>query len=142
MKVSLSAFFIGFMFGLGLLISGMLNPVKVQGFLDITGAWDPSLMFVMIGGIGISLIGLRLTGHMVKPLLTEMFHHPVSSQIDRPLILGAVLFGVGWGIGGLCPGPAIAVLGVAGADGLIFMICMCAGLYLGRVVSSAISSKS
>ncbi len=142
MKAAISSFIIGGIFGLGLLVSGMLNPAKVQGFLNITGLWDPSLAFVMVGGIGASLIGLRLTGHMLKPLFAELFHHPVARHIDTRLCVGAVLFGAGWGIGGLCPGPAIAVLGFAGTNGLLFVAAMLAGLYIGRKLLSPSAAKA
>ena len=136
MKITISSFLIGVLFGLGLLIAGMLDPAKVQGFLNITGNWDPSLAFVMLGGIGVSLVGLKLAGNMAKPVLAELFVQPVSQHIDRKLVTGAVLFGAGWGLGGLCPGPAIAVLGVAGMDAAIFMVCMIAGLVAGRWISA------
>lgn len=142
MKAAISSFIIGGIFGLGLLVSGMLNPAKVQGFLNITGLWDPSLAFVMVGGIGASLIGLRLTGHMLKPLFAELFHHPVARHIDTRLCVGAVLFGAGWGIGGLCPGPAIAVLGFASTNGLLFVAAMLAGLYIGRKLLSPSAAKA
>ena len=134
--VAISSFLIGLVFGVGLLIAGMSDPTKVQGFLDITGQWDPSLAFVMVGGIGVSLAGIRMTGKMVKPVLAELFNAPVSTHIDRKLIIGAVLFGAGWALGGLCPGPAIAVVGVAGIEGMIFMVCMIAGLVAGRWISA------
>jgi len=136
MKVTVSAFLIGVLFGLGLLVAGMLDPTKVQGFLNITGQWDPSLIFVMLGGIGVSLAGIQMTGRMTKPILAELFHLPTSKQIDRKLVIGAVLFGAGWAIGGLCPGPALGVLGVAGLDAAIFMVCMIAGLFAGRWISA------
>ena len=142
MKSAVTAFIIGIIFGLGLLVSGMLNPAKVQGFLDITGLWDPSLAFVMVGGIGVSLIGLKLTGHMIKPVFADIFHHPVSRHIDARLCIGAILFGIGWGIGGLCPGPAIAVLGFAGMEGIIFVSAMLIGLFCGRQFFSSTSSKT
>ena len=127
---------VGCIFGIGLAFGGMLDPSKVVGFLDIFGAWDPSLAFVMIGGIGVSLVGLKLAGNMAKPVLAELFVQPVSQHIDRKLVTGAVLFGAGWGLGGLCPGPAIAVLGVAGMDAALFRVCMIAGLVAGRWISA------
>ena len=136
MNITISSFLTGILFGLGLLVAGMLDPTKVQGFLDITGLWDPSLAFVMVGGIGVSLIGIKLTGQMVKPVLTEQFSQPVSQIIDSKLVIGAVLFGAGWGLGGLCPGPAIGVLGVAGVNAIIFVACMIAGLVAGRWISA------
>lgn len=134
--MNIASFLIGALFGFGLLLAGMLDPAKVQGFLDITGLWDPSLAFVMVGGIAVSFIGLRLAGNRTKPMLAEIFHHPMSQDIDKKLIGGSVLFGIGWGLGGLCPGPAIAVLGTHSPDSAIFVVAMLAGLYAGRRLMS------
>ena len=121
------AFIAGGLFGAGLLISGMTNTNRVQGWLDIFGAWDPTLVFVMGGAVGVSLAAFRWVLKQPGPVLASTFHTPVSRSIDRKLILGAGLFGVGWGLGGVCPGPAIASV-AGGAPGiLVFLVAMFAG---------------
>ena len=129
-KQSVGALAAGLVFGLGLSISGMINPVKVLGFLDLFGDWDPSLMFVMIGGLIVTFFGYRYSNKFSKPINDDSYHSPKSTQIDRPLILGAVLFGLGWGLAGLCPGPAIAGLVMANGKSILFVISMFAGFYL------------
>ena len=130
----------GILFGSGLTLSGMLNPSKVQSFLNIFGIWDPSLAFVMVGGIIMALIGYNLVFKMEKPIFSEEFNIPALSHIDQKLIGGSALFGVGWGIGGLCPGPSIAILSTNFYPAIIFTGSMCVGLYLGRWFESRISS--
>ena len=127
----MSALGIGAIFGIGLAISGMLNPEKVRGFLDITRLWDPSLMFVMVGGIAVTLIGFPLVLRRPKPVLAELFQLPSLTKIDRPLLVGAALFGIGWGLGGLCPGPALAALSIAFDQVALFVVMMLAGLWIG-----------
>jgi len=124
----------GILFGMGLALGGMLDPSKVTGFLDIFGLWDPSLAFVMGGGVIVSAIGYRLAISRGRPFLAETFQLPVSQLIDRPLVIGAALFGIGWGISGLCPGPAVASALLNPADGIGFVLFMIAGLTLGRVI--------
>lgn len=131
MKESISALLIGLIFGVGLAMAGMLNPAKVQGFLDITRLWDPSLAFVMVGGIGVAAIGFPLIKRRQGPVFGEKFHFPTMMKMDRPLLLGAAFFGIGWGLGGLCPGPAIAVLSLAFWPVVIFVTCMAVGLKIG-----------
>ena len=126
-----SAAIIGMVFGVGLAISGMLNPAKVQGFLDITRIWDPSLAFVMIGGILVTIIGYPLVLRRDKPILADLFQLPKLTKMDRPLLFGAALFGIGWGLGGLCPGPALASLSVNFGAVLLFVVMMLAGLWIG-----------
>ena len=130
----------GILFGFGLTLSGMLNPSKVQSFLNIFGIWDPSLAFVMVGGIIVALIGYNLVFKMEKPIFSEEFDIPNLTHIDLKLIGGSALFGVGWGIGGLCPGPSIAILSTNFYPAIIFTVSMCVGLYLGRWLESRISS--
>lgn len=125
----------GIIFGAGLAIAGMLDPAKVAGFLDIFGLWDPSLAFVMGGGVVVNAIGFALLKKRGKPLFAASFTLPALTHIDRPLVIGAVLFGVGWGITGLCPGPAVASALISPSDGIAFLVFMIAGLALGRVVS-------
>ena len=110
---TLSALLAGLVFGLGLIISGMANPAKVQGFLDLAGAWDPSLALVMAGAIGAAFLPFRLAGQRKKSWLGEPLHLPGTREITPRLVLGSLLFGIGWGLAGLCPGPAL-VLGYAG----------------------------
>ena len=130
----------GILFGFGLTLSGMLNPSKVQSFLNIFGIWDPSLAFVMVGGIIVALIGYNLVFKIEKPIFSEEFDIPTLNHIDLKLIGGSALFGVGWGIGGLCPGPSIAILSTNFYPAIIFTVSMCVGLYLGRWLGSRISS--
>lgn len=130
MNQSIAAFAVGIVFGLGLTLAQMVNPAKVLGFLDLAGNWDPSLVFVMGGGAGVAAIGYRLAWRRQKPLFAEMFHLPTRKDIDSRLIAGAALFGIGWGIAGLCPGPALAVLGLGHSGAVIFTLAMVAGFAL------------
>jgi uncharacterized membrane protein YedE/YeeE len=126
----------GLIFGFGLSLSGMLDPVRVQGFLDIFGKWDPSLAFVLGGAVIIAFIGVRLAGRLAHPAFDESFHMPTATAIDRPLILGSALFGIGWGLAGLCPGPALASLSLGLWQTGLFVIAMIAGMLLhDRVIS-------
>ncbi len=125
----------GLVFGLGLSLSGMLNPARVQAFLDIFGNWDPSLAFVLGGAVSVAFIGVRAAQHMGHPVLDDTFHLPTNQKIDAPLIIGSALFGLGWGLGGFCPGPAIASLSVAaltsGAPQVILcVVAMLVGMML------------
>lgn len=124
-------FLSGLVFGLGLVISGMANPAKVLNFLDLTGSWDPSLSFVMAGATLTAFVGYRLVWRLPKPALDPAFDIPKSRAIDTPLIAGAALFGVGWGIGGFCPGPAWTALPLMAPGALIFLPAMLAGLWVG-----------
>ena len=123
----LFALFIGLLFGAGLALSGMTSPAKVQGFLDISGAWDPSLAFVMAGAIGIGLVLFRVARRRLPP---------PSHRIDPALVGGSVLFGVGWGLVGYCPGPALTALGSLDPKALTFVAAMLAGTVLQRFVAS------
>ena len=131
LKQSLSALIVGVIFGVGLAMAGMLNPAKVQGFLNITGQWDPSLAFVMIGGIAVTAIGFAIIKKRTQPVFAEKFSWPQLVKLDRPLLIGSALFGVGWGLGGLCPGPALAVLSVAFWPAALFTAFMFMGLFIG-----------
>ncbi|MGC6472906.1 MAG: DUF6691 family protein [Parvibaculales bacterium] len=130
--VIFTGFICGAVFGLGLAVSGMLNPAKVSAFLDLAGAWDPSLAFVMGGGLAVNLLAFRLLQKRSAPLLADQFHLPQAARIDRRLIIGSALFGLGWALGGLCPGPAIAGLAYGSTDAVVFFVCMMAGLQLSR----------
>lgn len=120
----------GLVFGIGLIIAGMTNPAKVLGFLDIAGLWDPSLAFVMVGGIAIASIGLLVAKKRTLSFLGLQMRLPTSKHIDRPLILGGMIFGIGWGIAGICPGPALVLVGGGVFKGVIFVIAMIAGMAL------------
>lgn len=118
----------GTVFGFGLSLSGMLNPLRVQGFLDIFGNWDPSLAFVLGGAVLVTVGGVQIMKHMRHPLLSDTFEVPKKRQIDAPLILGSALFGFGWGLGGLCPGPALASLSMGSPHTILFVIAMLVGM--------------
>jgi uncharacterized membrane protein YedE/YeeE len=124
----LTAFIVGLVFGIGLIVAGMTNPAKVQGFLDLAGNWDPSLAFVMGGAILVGLVGFRIAGKRERSLLGEAIHLPTATAIDRRLVLGGLTFGVGWGLGGFCPGPALASLATGGIKPVIFTVAMLAGM--------------
>lgn len=130
MLKNLSALLAGLIFGLGLTISQMVNPAKVLGFLDLLGNWDPSLAFVMGGGLVVTFIGYRLVLRRPKPIADLNFQIPQKKEIDTKLAIGAVLFGIGWGLVGLCPGPAIAALTIGGTPALIFLAAMIGGMVL------------
>ena len=118
----------GLLFGYGLVVSGMANPAKVLGFLDVFGSWDPSLALVMSSAVGIGLPGFRLIAGRTRSAFGLPMQMPKSSAVDRPLIFGAALFGVGWGLAGLCPGPAIASLSLGAHGTLDFVPAMLTGL--------------
>jgi len=132
----------GLIFGLGLLISGMANPAKVQNFLDLAGAFDPSLLFVMAGAVVVTLVGYRLVLRAPKPVLTERFHLPAVKDIDARLVSGAALFGIGWGLSGFCPGPAITSLALLAKGTLVFVPAMLAGIALARLVVRATAPEA
>lgn len=127
-RSSLTAFLSGLIFGLGLLLAGMANPAKVLAFLDLAGSWDPSLALVMGGAIPVSAIGFYLTRQRSAPLFGDSFQVPTNRKLDKRLVLGALGFGVGWGLAGFCPGPALVALGSGSIKGLIFVAAMVAGM--------------
>lgn len=122
----------GLVFGLGLWISGMTDPARVLGFLDVTGAWDPTLVFVLGGAVGVTVIAFRFVLARKRPLLDHHFALPHARPIDRALLIGSALFGIGWGITGYCPGPAISSLATATTGVLAFVLAMIAGGLLAR----------
>jgi uncharacterized protein len=128
MPMLLASFLCGLVFGAGLLISGMTQPDKVLGFLDLFGAWDATLAFVMAGAVAVTATGFALARRRGSPLLAEKLRWPDRSDIDASLVTGAVLFGVGWGLVGLCPGPALVNLAGLSGPVLIFVIAMTAGM--------------
>jgi len=125
-----SAFLTGLVFGLGLLWSGMANPAKVLGFLDIAGAWDPSLMLVMGGAVAIGLVVFTLAKRRTHSLLGEPMRMPSKRQLDQHLVLGSLGFGIGWGLAGFCPGPALVAAGTLTPKALVFVAAMLAGMGL------------
>ena len=118
----------GLVFGLGLIVSGMADPAKVLGFLDLAGAWDPSLAFVMGGAVAVGAIAFALAGRRSRSWLGAEMRLPSARQIDPRLVTGSVLFGIGWGIAGFCPGPALAALGAGEAKAIVFVAAMLAGM--------------
>jgi uncharacterized membrane protein YedE/YeeE len=120
----------GAIFGAGLLISGMTQPAKVIGFLDVTRHWDPSLAFVMGGAVIVNAVATRLILGRSRPWFDRRFHLPSRRDLDAPLLAGAAIFGVGWGLAGLCPGPALVVAAAGSATGLTFVVAMIAGMLL------------
>ncbi len=126
----------GLLFGLGLAISGMTDPARVLGFLDIAGAWDPTLMFVLGGAVVTTFIGFRLVFARGKPLFAGGFQLPSKQELDAKLLGGAALFGIGWGLSGYCPGPAIASIGGLTVPLLAMLVAMVAGWFIARRLSS------
>lgn len=124
------AFLCGLIFGVGLLISGMANPEKVLGFLDLSQPWDPSLAFVMIGAIAVGIVGFALVKGKKKAFCGVPILLPANNTIDRTLVVGAILFGLGWGLAGICPGPALVLLGAGVGKGLLFILAMLVGMWL------------
>lgn len=120
----------GIIFGLGLLIAGMANPAKVSAFLDLAGAWDPSLVLVMVAAIGIAILPFTLLRKKTVSWSGAPLRFPQKTQIDWRLIGGSLLFGIGWGMAGICPGPAIVLLGAGIAKGAGFVLMMCIGMWL------------
>jgi uncharacterized protein len=121
------AFFCGFLFSVGLGIGGMMNPAKIAGFLDIAGNWDPSLAFVMAGGAGVNFILYQIAMKRKGPIWAKAFGVPHNRVVDKKLIAGAALFGLGWGLGGLCPGPALGSITYGHTTIYIFLLCMIVG---------------
>lgn len=127
----------GLVFGIGLIVSGMTNPAKVQGFLDLAGVWDPSLAFVMGGAILVGLFAFRAAGRRKRSLLGDAMCLPTATRIDRRLVLGSLAFGAGWGLAGICPGPALASLATGGTKFMIFTGAMLAGMVVFEVLERA-----
>jgi len=126
----LSALIVGILFGLGLTISRMIDPAKIIAFLDVTGRWDPSLLVVMASALAVSFVGYRVTLARAKPVFEPSFQLPTKTTIDRPLIVGSALFGTGWGLSGLCPGPAISAAALGNAAIYVFLFALVAGMFL------------
>ena len=142
MRTILSSYFIGVIFAIGLGIAGMTQPQKILAFLDIFGNWDPALAFVMAGALVVHLVLFRLIVKRKSPLFAADFQIPSRTDIDKRLFIGAAIFGVGWGLGGYCPAPAITALVGFSDRPLIFVISMIAGMLIFRFVSSKMSVKT
>ena len=125
----------GLLFGAGLAISGMTDTRVVLGFLDITGAWDPSLMFVMVGALAITVPGFWLAKKRSKPVLSDEFHLPATCAIQAKPLIGSVIFGIGWGLYGYCPGPALASLSTLNWQPLLFVAALAVGVYLEKALT-------
>ena len=118
----------GLVFGIGLIVSGMANPAKVLGFLDLAGAWDPSLAFVMGGAIGVGVVAFAVAARRSRSFIGEAMVLPKASVVDRRLVIGSLVFGVGWGLAGFCPGPAVVALGMGQGRAVLFVLAMLAGM--------------
>ena len=126
--ITLGAFFAALVFGIGLIVSGMFNPAKVLGFLDVAGAWGPSLALVMAGAVVVAAVAFHFAGKRKVSLLGTPMQLPAGRRIDRRLLVGSTLFGVGWGIAGYCPGPVLVALGMGEGKAVVFAIAMLAGM--------------
>lgn len=138
----LFALLAGMLFGLGLIISGMSDPSKVLGFLDITGIWDPSLAFVMGGAVLVGSLIFPYASKRTQSILGEDMHLPIAKQIDRRLVFGSITFGVGWGLAGYCPGPALASLALGDLRPWIFVSAMLVGMGLFELIEQRISKTA
>jgi len=128
----------GVIFGAGLTLSDMVNPARVLNFLDVAGTWDPTLMFVMAGGLAVTTLGYKWIFRRNSPVADDRFHLPTGRQIDLPLVGGAALFGVGWGLAGICPGPALADLVTLQPKVLLFVAAMLVGMIAASILRSRI----
>jgi uncharacterized membrane protein YedE/YeeE len=135
-------FVIGLIFGLGLVVSGMSDPAKVLNFLDLAGTWDPSLAFVMGGAVIVTFIGYRIVLQRKAPIFDTKFHVPTRTDVDARLIVGPALFGIGWGLGGFCPGPALTAIGLGAPGTLMFVPAMLVGMWVARLMSDARSRST
>ena len=131
----------GLLFGFGLALAQMTNPLKVLGFLDMTGNWDPSLLFVLGGAVGVTVVSFHFILRRSAPLFEPSFHLSSKKNIDRSLVVGAALFGIGWGISGYCPGPAITLLAVNNRETILFLPAIVAGILLHRLFASKIGQR-
>jgi len=132
----------GALFGVGLPLSGMTAPRKVLGFLDFAGQWDPSLVFVMAGAVGVHFVAYRLIRRRARPLFAESFAVPAQGRIDPRLLVGSALFGIGWGLAGYCPGPGIASLGSGTVQAVVFVAAMLAGLLIGKQIEGQLQRRA
>lgn len=138
----LSALLVGLVFGVGLIVSGMSNPAKVIAFLDISGSWDPSLAFVMAGAIAFGIPGFAYVKRHHNSLLELPVQLPAASQVDKKLLLGSLMFGVGWGLAGICPGPALVLIGSGFVKGFWFAMAMGIGMILFEVLQKVLQTSN
>lgn len=134
MKQTFTAFISGLLFGLGLILAGMANPAKVLDFLDLTGAWDPSLAFVMLGAILVGSVAFAVAAKRPSSLLDLTMHLPTTKHLDKRLVIGSMAFGAGWGLAGICPGPALVLVGAGNSKGILFAIAMIVGMGLFELI--------
>ena len=127
----------GLVFGLGLAVSGMTHASKVLGFLDVTGNWDPSLLLVLAGAVAVTVVAFRFILHRRAPVLEDKFKLPTARRVDARLVVGAAIFGIGWGISGYCPGPGIALLAAPGWETWVFIPAVLLGAFLHRASTSS-----
>lgn len=137
MRTAITSLAAGTLFGAGLALGGMTDPARVRAFLDLFGNWDPTLAFVMGGAVIVMAIAWRLVPRMAEPLIADEFHLPTKSDLSPRLIGGAALFGIGWGIAGLCPGPGIAALAIAPVSAAVFVVALLAGMAAVRLFEGA-----
>lgn len=130
----LVSYLIGLIFGVGISISGMANPAKVVNFFDFAGIWDPSLAFVMGGALAVTFVGYRIVFGRKSPLMASSFHLPTRRDLDMPLIGGSVMFGVGWGLAGFCPGGALPAIGTGRSEVFIFLAALIAGIFIANAL--------
>jgi uncharacterized membrane protein YedE/YeeE len=134
MKSRVTEFLVGLLFGVGLILSGMTDPSKVLGFLDLAGLWDPSLAFVMGGAIAVGAVAFAVAGKRTRSVLGGAMHLPTARHIDRRLVLGSLLFGAGWGLAGFCPGPAIVSAAAGQPKAMAFVLSMLVGMWIFEVL--------
>lgn len=137
MKRNAVAFGTGALFAVGLAVSGMTKPSKIAGFLDVAGAWDASLALVMLGAVAVHFVAFRLIMKRRSPLFDAKFHVPTRKDVDVRLVLGAALFGIGWALGGFCPGPGLVSAGGGSLGGIVFVVGMTAGMLVEQAVARA-----
>lgn len=137
----LVAAFAGLVFGAGLTLSGMVNPAVVLGFLDLTGSWNPALLFVMVGALAVAVPGYQLLKGK-RPVLAEAQAVPTRTDVDKPLLLGAAIFGLGWGLAGICPGPALTMLAIKPATAALFIVSMTVGMLGARYAARQLAGRA
>lgn len=137
----ISSWLVGLVFGIGMALSGMMNPAKVLNFFDVAGTWDPSLALVMGGALAVAAVGYRFVLRQARPVLSPRFQVPTARTIDARLVGGSALFGIGWGIAGFCPGGALPALGTGNADVFVFVAAFVAGLLIARALNRAPALK-
>jgi uncharacterized membrane protein YedE/YeeE len=141
MRHRISEFLIGLLFGLGLMISGMTDPGKVLGFLDLAGLWDPSLAFVMGGAVAVGVFGFAFARKLTQSFLGDAMHMPSARHIDRRLVIGSSMFGIGWGLAGFCPGPALVSAAAGHPKALGFVAAMLVGMWLFEMLERVARSR-